>query len=53
MQEEDMQQQMRDDKKFQRSRTNLDDEIDKLWMLMKRMSKKEYRKKRRKTNNDM
>jgi hypothetical protein len=35
-----MQQQMRDEKKFQQSRTKLDDEIDKLWMLMKRMFKK-------------
>ena len=50
MQEENMHQQIKYDRKFQQSRTKLDDEIDKLWMLMKRMSKKSYNRKKKKTN---
>jgi len=34
-------------------RTELDDEIDMLWMLMRKKSKRKYSRKRRKTNNKL
>jgi hypothetical protein len=50
MQEEDMQHQRKSDSEDIHPRIELDKEMDGLWMLMRRTSKRRYNKKRRTTN---
>jgi len=40
-----------DDSKLQQPETRLDEEMDKLWMLMERITSEKYSKKRRTINN--
>lgn len=53
MHKENVQQQMGDDNKFQQSRTKLDEEIDEMWIPMKKITKRRYIKRRRTINNKL